>query len=158
MNSEQKEKKYQQQEKIFERDSKRLKIYQVFAALALLSFILYNIKLCGRVEGQSREVKLILNEIASTSWEYPNGGSVYNEDGQRVGSDTTQVIFVLVKEDYFEELHEDTFHLIPYPTVEAIYGYHVQNWKPYSVVFYDFQWNIIEDEPLYIRKRKLFKK
>lgn len=157
MNSEQKEKKCLQHEKIFERDSRRLKIYQVFAVLILLSFILYNLKLCGTVEGQSTEVKQILNGITSTSWESPNGGNIFTENGQRVGSDTTPVVFVLVKEDYFEEMSGDTFHLIPYPSLETIYGYHVQNWKPYSVIFYDFQWNVIEDEPLYIRKRKLFK-
>lgn len=138
----------------FEKDERMVTIKNI---LVILSLLAVSILTCHKVKAQSREVKQILNSIASTSWEYPNGGNLFTENGQRVGSDTTPVVFVLVKEDYFEEMSGDTFHLIPYPSLETIYGYHVQNWKPYSVIFYDFQWNVIEDEPLYIRKRKLFK-
>lgn len=155
MNSEQ---KLKETEKAIKRNSKRLNLFRTLAIIALVAYIIFNYKLCNTIYGQSMEVKQILNDINSTSWEYPNGGNMFTENGQRVGSDTTPVTFVLVKEDYFEELHEDTFELIPYPSVEAIYGYYVQNWKPYSVVFYDFKWNVIEDEPLYIKRRKLFKK
>lgn len=132
-------------------------IVNIKTGLILLAIVLVTVLTCNRLTGQSTEVEQILNGINSTNWEYPNGGNIFTEDGQR-GSDTTPVIFVLVKEDYYEEMNGDTFHLIPYPTVEAIYGYHVQNWKPYKVIFYDFEWNILEEEPLYIRKRKLFKK
>ena len=138
----------------FEKDERMVTIKNI---LVILSLLAVSFLTCHKVKAQSREVKQILNSIASTSWEYPNGGNLFTENGQRVGSDTTPVVFVLVKEDYFEEMSGDTFHLIPYPSLETIYGYHVQNWKPYSVIFYDFQWNVIEDEPLYIRKRKLFK-
>lgn len=156
MNSQEHQKRYEKNQQVFERDSRRLKIYRVITVIVLIMFLILNVKLCGTVEGQSVEVKNILNSIASSSWTYPNGGNMYTENGVKSNSDTTEVIYVLLKEDYLEEIY-DTIHRIPYPYLETIYGYYVQNWKPYSVIFYDSKWNIIE-EPLFIRKRKLFKK
>lgn len=142
----------------FDKDERMVKIKITLVILFLLGVSIFA---CHKVKAQSTEVRQILinmDDISSSSWKYPNGGNIFTEDGQRVGSDTTPVIFVLVKESYYEEISGDTFNLISYPTVEAIYGYYIQNWKPYSVIFYDFEWNVIEEEPLYIRKRKLFKK
>lgn len=142
----------------FDKDERMVIIKNILVILFLLGV---NIFTCHKIKAQSTEVRQILinmDDISSSSWKYPNGGNIFTEDGQRVGSDTTPVIFVLVKESYYEEMSGDTFHLIPYPSLETIYGYHVQNWKPYSVVFYDIQWNVIEEEPLYIKRRKLFKK
>ena len=142
----------------FDKDERMVKIKTILVILFLLAVSFLT---CHKAISQSTEVRQILvnmDDISSSSWKYPNGGNIFTEDGQRVGSDTTPVIFVLVKESYYEEMSGDTFHLIPYPSLETIYGYHVQNWKPYSVVFYDIQWNVIEEEPLYIKRRKLFKK
>ena len=72
------------------------------------------------------------------------------------GSDTTEVIYVVLEEDFYEQVENNQVDTIYYPTLKSFYGYHVQNWKPYSVVFYDLNWNIIH-EPIHIKKRKLKK-
>lgn len=94
-----------------------------------------------------------------------NQNNQFDKDEQMVTIKTILVILFLLGVSIFtcykvkahEEMNEDTFHLVPYPSLETTYGYHVQNWKPYSVVFYDSEWNVVED-PLYIKRRKLFKK
>lgn len=72
-------------------------------------------------------------------------------------SDTTEVIYVVIEEDFYEQVKGNQVDTIYYPALKTFYGYHVQNWKPYNVVFYDLNWNIIQD-PIHIKKRKLFKK
>ena len=72
------------------------------------------------------------------------------------GSDTTEVIYVVIEEDFYESVMGNQVDTIYYPALKSFYGYHVQNWKPYNVVFYDLNWNIIHD-PIHIKKRKLFK-
>lgn len=73
-------------------------------------------------------------------------------------SDTIEVVYVIIKEDFIERIDaSDNIDTIPFVYLETIYGYHVQNWRPYNVTFYDLDWNIIQD-PIHIKKRKLFKK
>lgn len=70
------------------------------------------------------------------------------------GSDTTEVIYVVLEEDFYEQVEANQVDTIYYPLLKSFYGYHVQNWRPYNVVFYDLNWNIIQD-PIHIKKRKL---
>ena len=95
--------------------------------------------------------------------------NIYNSDGvvtvtpwlrtveETKNSDTTEVIYVVIEEDFYEQVEGNQVDTIYYPALKSFYGYHVQNWKPYNVVFYDLNWNIIHD-PIHIKKRKLFKK
>ena len=119
-----------------------------------MRLIFYLLFLTINLSAQVTDVKHLFNDLTITSWVYPNGGNMFTEDGQRVGSDTTEVIYVVIEEDFYEQVEGNQVDTIYYPTLKSFYGYHVQNWKPYNVVFYDLNWNVIHD-PIHIKKRKL---
>lgn len=73
-------------------------------------------------------------------------------------SDTIEVVYVIIKEDFIERIDaSDNIDTIPFVYLETIYGYHVQDWRTYTMKHFDINWNPIE-EPVYIKRRKLFKK
>lgn len=140
MTSEEQEKIYQQNQKTFERDQRRFNRFKIIAFVFIMASLF---GLCTTLKGQFVDTKNLFSEFI--------------EPLDDKGSDTTEVIYVVLEEDFYEQLNGTQVDTIYYPLLKSFYGYHVQNWKPYNVVFYDLNWNIIHD-PIHIKKRKLFKK